>query len=88
MARLPFVVVLFAAGVMSTHAYGQAGLEYAARTAGSAITNGSGALHVGSCPLDISVIPCMQHYYPTAFYVGVVGICLIVGYALYPKCRA
>jgi hypothetical protein len=88
MARVPFVVACFLAGMTSIRAYGQAGLEYAARTAGSAMANGSGAPHLGSCPLDSAVIPCMRHYYPTAFYVGVVGICLVLGYALYPKRRA
>jgi hypothetical protein len=78
----------FLAGNMPTRAHGQAGLEYAARTAGAAMTNGSGELHVGNCSVNSSVIACMQHYYPTAFYVAVVGICVILGYALYPKRRA
>ena len=88
MARLVLITACLLAGMMSTCAYGQAGLEYAARTAGGAMTNGSGEVHLGNCALDSSVIACMQHYYPTPFYVGVVGICLVVGYALYPKRRA
>jgi hypothetical protein len=88
MPRSRLILACFSAVFVSTRAQAQAGLEYAARTAGSVMTNRSGEFSFGSCPLDGSVLTCIQHYYSTAFYIALVGICLVVGYALYPKRRA
>jgi hypothetical protein len=87
MTLFRLVLACVSGGILSSCAYAQAAIEYAARTAGTSITNGSGELRLGSCPVDSSVLPCVQHYYPTAFYVAVVSVCLVVAYGLYPKSR-
>jgi hypothetical protein len=71
---------------LATIARAQAAVEYAAKSsAAAAATSG---MHLGVCPLDSMLIPCVRQFYPTAFYTAIVAICLALGVRLLPKSRA
>jgi hypothetical protein len=81
LSRIVLVCLSVAASTSALHA--QAAVEYAAKTAGSSLSG----MHLGSCSLDRTLIPCAQHSYPAAFYLAIIGIFLAVGFLLYPKSR-
>ena len=70
----------------ATIARGQAALEYAAKS-GGALSGAGAGIHVGACPLDSTLIPCVKQLYPGAFYIGVIAVCLALGALLLPKRR-
>ncbi len=70
----------------ATVARAQAAFEYAAKS-GSALSGAGSEMHVGACRLDSTLIPCVKQYYPGAFYLGIVVICLALGTLFYPKRR-
>jgi hypothetical protein len=65
----------------------QAAVEYAAKSANSTFSNGGAGMHLGVCPLDSAVVPCVHKYYPVPFYVAIVVICFLFGKLLYPRRR-
>lgn len=85
-SRTAFACVLAATFATTLHA--QAAVEYAAKSARSAFSNGGAGIHLGVCPVDDAVVSCVHQYYPMPFYVGIVVICVVLGALLYPKRRA
>lgn len=65
----------------------QAALEYAARSASTALSSTRVGLHLGVCPVDKGVVPCVHQYYPGPFYVAIVGICFLLYVLFFPKRR-
>lgn len=68
-------------------AHAQAALEYAAKSAKDSVSNVGAGMHLGVCPLDSALVPCVHRYYPVSFYVAVVVICFLFGAVLYPNRR-
>ncbi len=66
----------------------QAAAEYAARSAATALGNAAAGIHLGICPLDSALVPCVHRHYPATFYVALVAICFLFGKLLLPKRRA
>jgi hypothetical protein len=79
------LLAIVCAGTTSTLAHAQATLDYAARSAGSALASGPGQMYVGACPMDGSVITCIHQYYPTLFNFSLLGIALGAAFLLVPK---
>lgn len=76
------------AGGFATSLHAQAAVEYATKSASSALSHGGAGIHLGVCPVDSAVVSCVHQYYPMPFYVGIIGICLLLGLLLYPKRRS
>ena len=66
----------------------QAAVEYAAKSAGSALANTTAGIHFGFCQLDSELVSCVHRHYPTTFYVVLVAICFLFGKLLFPNRRA
>jgi hypothetical protein len=60
---------------LATAAFGQAAVEYAAKSSTSALSGSGGVSHVGVCPVDNALITCLSHTYPVAFQGTVLAIC-------------
>lgn len=69
--------VLVYAAACSSAARAQAAVEYAARSAGTAVSAAAHGMHLGVCPLDRGLVPCVHTYYPGPFYVAVGVICVL-----------
>lgn len=65
----------------------QAAVEYAAKSASSAVSTSGTAEHLGVCPIDGALVHCVHRYYPEAFYIGLAVLCLVFWALLRPKNR-
>lgn len=74
-------------GALAPLVRAQAAPEYAARSAGTALSSARAGAHLGVCPLDQGVVPCLHQYYPVPFYVAMVGICFLLYILFFPKRR-
>ena len=64
----------------------QAAVEYTAKSAASTAGKAAAEIHLGVCPLDSAFVSCAHRYYPAAFYVALVTICLLFGkLLLFPR---
>jgi hypothetical protein len=72
---------------LGTVAYAQAAVEYAAKSATSALSGAGRVAHVGVCVVDSMLVPCIRQFYPVTFYVAVAAICVLLGALMYPKRR-
>ena len=75
------------AGALTASLQAQAAVEYAAKGAGSALSNASDRVHFGVCPLNSSLIPCIHEHYPVPFYVAAALVCLVFWSLFRPKRR-
>jgi hypothetical protein len=74
---------------IASAARAQAVVEYAAKSATSAVSGTSGGASLGACRVDNTVISCLRQNYPVAFQVVVVVICLLVAILIFrPRQRA
>ena len=85
---ISFNLILRCVGLvgLATLAHAQAAVEYAAKS--SEVLGAGGGMHLGACPVDSMLVPCLKQSYPTTFYFGIVAICIALGYLVYPKSRA
>ena len=81
------ILLCIHAGGFATVLHAQAALEYATRSAGSALSDAGSEMHIGVCALDIAVVPCVHQYYPTSFYLSIVFFCFFLGILLRPRSR-
>ena len=72
---------------LPTVAHAQAAVEYAAKSATSALSGGARQAHLGVCPLDRTLVPCVKQFYPVTFYVAAGIICVLLWALMYPKRR-
>lgn len=77
--------VFFVAALINV--YAQAAVEYAGKAASGTLSSGGSQMSLGSCRLDSTLISCVKHYYPGAFYVTVMCICVTLAFLLYPRRR-
>jgi hypothetical protein len=86
---IPFRIALrsLSAVSLTSVAHAQAAVEYAAKSATSVLSGGGSGAHMGACPLDSTLIPCIRQFYPVTFYVAVAAICVLLGSLMYPKRR-
>jgi hypothetical protein len=75
--RAIFLAWAFAAALRA-----QAAVEYAAKTAGGALTGQGQAAGIAGCRIDSNVLSCLAHSYPRAVTATVVGLCLLVFFKL------
>ena len=69
-------------------AWGQAIVEYAAKSSTSAVSGTSSAARLGACPVDSALLSCLSRNYPAAFQISVVVVVLCVAlYLLRPGQR-
>ena len=74
---------------VASAARAQAVVEYAAKSATSAVSDTSGGASLGACRVDSTVISCLRQNYPVAFQVVLVVICLLVAILIFrPRQRA
>jgi len=74
---------------VASAARAQAVVEYAAKSATSAVSGTSGGASLGACRVDSTVISCLRQNYPVAFQVVIVAICLLVAILIFrPRQRA
>jgi len=74
---------------IASAARAQAVVEYAAKSATSAVSGTSGGASLGACRVDSTVISCLRQNYPVAFQVVLVVICLLVAILIFrPRQRA
>jgi hypothetical protein len=78
---VPFRVLLrsLCALALSTAAYAQAVVEYAAKSATGAISGSGSGVHLGACPVDSTLITCVRQFYPVTFQVVILAMCAFVG---------
>jgi hypothetical protein len=74
-------------GAFASIVRAQAAVEYAAKSASSALSGTGAGTHLGVCPLDSAVVSCVHRFYPAAFYFAIVVICVFLGALLHPKRR-
>jgi len=72
---------------VTTFAYAQAAVEYAAKSSSSALSGSGGSARLCACPVDDSFITCLRETYPVAFDVTAVAICVIVFTLLFRRVR-
>jgi hypothetical protein len=86
---IPFRIVLrcLCALALATVARAQAVAEYAAKSATGALAGSGSSAHLGACPVDSTLVPCIRQFYPVTFYIVVVAICVFLGRLMYPKSR-
>ncbi len=72
---------------LATAAHAQAAVEYAAKSATSGLSGGARQAHLGVCPLDSTLVPCVKQFYPVTFYVGATVICVLLWALMRPKRR-
>lgn len=70
---------------LATVAHAQAAVEYAAKSATSALAGGASSAHLGACRVDSMLVPCIRQVYPLTFYVAVAAIGVFLGALMYPK---
>ena len=70
-----------------TAAHAQAAVEYAAKSATGAVSGAASSPHLGACPLDSTLVPCLRQFYPATFYAAVAIICVLLLGLIYPKRR-
>jgi hypothetical protein len=73
-----FVVRSLSGFALATTAYAQAAVEYAAKSATSAISQSGGSARLGACPVDGALITCIKQAYPATFHVAVAAACVFV----------
>ena len=66
----------------TTAVYAQAAVEYALRTGAAAASGTRDSLFIGACRVDSSFISCASRTYPTAFKLGLIGLCILIVMAL------
>ncbi len=78
---IPLRVVLrcLYALAIATTLSAQAAVEYAAKSASSALSGSGSVAHLGACRMDSTLIPCIRQFYPVTFYISVAAICLLLG---------
>jgi hypothetical protein len=72
---------------LATAAHAQAAVEYAAKSATSALSGGAKQAHLGVCPVDSTLVPCVRQFYPVTFYVAAAVICVLLWALMHPKRR-
>lgn len=82
-------IVMACAGVgaLAPSVRAQAALEYAARSAGTALSSTRAGLHLGVCPLDKGAVSCLHQYYPGPFWIAIVALCFLLYVLFFPKRR-
>lgn len=73
---------------LATVTHAQAAVEYAAKSATSALSGGGSSAHLGACQIDSTLIPCIKQFYPMRFFVVVAALCLFFCALMYPKRRS
>lgn len=74
---------------VASAARAQAIVEYASKSATSAVSGTSGGASLGACRVDSTVISCLRQNYPVAFQIVLVAICLLVAILVFrPRQRA
>jgi len=72
---------------LAAAARGQAVVEYAAKSATSALSGSGSSAHLGACRVDSTFVTCIRQFYPATFYVAVAVICVFLGTLMYRKSR-
>jgi hypothetical protein len=80
MAKPPLAVfrfVAFLAFALPVSVHAQAIVEYAGKSAGSAVS-GSNSHTIAGCPINSALLNCLNEAYPRMIILGGIAICVLV----------
>jgi glucose uptake protein GlcU len=77
LSRLTLIVI--AALACANAGYGQAAVEYALKSSGSAVSASGAPATIGGCLVDAKLLTCLNHSYPktTVIVIGLVALMVI-----------
>jgi hypothetical protein len=76
LSRLTLIVL--AALTCATVGYGQAAVEYALKSSGSAVSASGADAAIGVCRVDSTLLTCLSHSYPKTTIIVIVLLALMV----------